>query len=488
MANTYLHGAYGTIGATQAQNAVQAGTIPAYFGTAPIHLVRGYADKGLVNRPIRLTNFAQASAALGYSDDWGRFTLCEVMTAHFNNPTSGAIGPVYVFNVLDPDTHRKSTQTTQSLTFANNTARFSDGDIILDTFAIADKADGVDYSLTYDVATKTVTVRDLTGEMTTVSATYYKVDTTAITAATIVGSADPGTGAYSGISALPLLYSETAQVATLLAAPGWSDRATVYNALVAAAQKMNGKFYGMAFTDIALDSDTSFEQTIGEKTSKSFNSKFSKPCWPQAIDNEGHVFHVSTLAVACQQAVDFENNSIPGETCSNKTVHGLRQYFGADATRAGFDKEAANELNENGITTVVPENGSLKIWGGHTGAYKYGATTDALDIFDTNIRMLGYIVNSFVREWGPDIDAPMTLQKRDEILNREQEKLNALVARGYLIGAPEVTFTAEENPTTDIINGDFHFSHIATVTPQMKSVSATVSYTDAGFTAYFENA
>lgn len=486
MANSYLHGAYGTIGATQAQNALQAGTVAAYFGTAPIHLVRGFADKNLVNRPVKLTNFAQATAAIGHSEDWQKFTLCEVVTAHFNNPTTGAIGPIYVFNVFDPAKHRQSQQTTQSLTFTNGSATFADSDIILDTFAIADKAEGVDYSLAYNPATATVTVRDLKNSMETVQATYYKADLQAVTAADVVGAANPNTGEYSGIAALPLLYTQEAQVATILAAPGWSHTPAVRNALVAATQKMNGKFYAFAYTDIEADAAEDFESVISNKDTNGYNSKFEKPCWPQVIDNTGAVFHLSTLTAASQQAVDFENNSIPGETCSNRRIHGVRQYF-RNAARAGFDKEAANALNEHGITTCVPENGALVVWGGHTGAYKYGATTDAVEIFDTNVRMLGYIVNSFVREWGADIDRPMTLQKRDEIINREQDKLNALVSAGFLIGSPVITFTAEENPTTDILNGDFHFSHIATVTPQMKSVSATVSFTDAGFNTYFEN-
>ena len=38
MANEYLYGAYGHIGETVAQSAVQAGTTPVYIGTAPVNL------------------------------------------------------------------------------------------------------------------------------------------------------------------------------------------------------------------------------------------------------------------------------------------------------------------------------------------------------------------------------------------------------------------------------------------------------------------
>ena len=46
MANEYLYGAYGHIGETVAQSAVQAGTTPVYIGTAPVNLVRGFGKAG----------------------------------------------------------------------------------------------------------------------------------------------------------------------------------------------------------------------------------------------------------------------------------------------------------------------------------------------------------------------------------------------------------------------------------------------------------
>ena len=60
MANEYLYGAYGHIGETVAQSAVQAGTTPVYIGTAPVNLVRGFADAGVINEPIKLSNMIDA--------------------------------------------------------------------------------------------------------------------------------------------------------------------------------------------------------------------------------------------------------------------------------------------------------------------------------------------------------------------------------------------------------------------------------------------
>ena len=123
MANEYLYGAYGHIGETVAQSAVQAGTTPVYIGTAPVNLVRGFGEAGIINAPIKITSLVDAQKKIGYSSDWGTFTLCEAVYAHFNN-TLGNIGPIYVINVLDPSAgkHRKEAATTKALTFTGGRA------------------------------------------------------------------------------------------------------------------------------------------------------------------------------------------------------------------------------------------------------------------------------------------------------------------------------------------------------------------------------
>ena len=486
MANAYKHGTYGEVGKTMAQSAIQAGSIPVYIGTAPVHLVRGYADKDLVNTPVKLAEWKQAQQAIGYSDAWDKFTLCEAMKVHLNN-TLGNVAPVYIINVLDPATHRKTQTTTQTLTFVNKRAEFTSDTIILDTFAIADKAENVDYALDYDYGTSKVIVTDLKGDTATATATYTEVDTSAVEATDIVGSVT-ASGEYSGIAALELFYSVHNQVATYLAAPGWSHIAEVHNALVSATQKMNGHWMGYAFTDIPIESAKTIEAAITWKNTNGFTSAYETPCWPMVIDNAGKVYHLSTLSVWRQQMTDFEHNSIPAETASNKAIPAVKQYFGEGSTNKGYDKQRGNALNEKGIRTAVPFNGQIVLWGGHTGAYTYGATSDAANIFDTNIFMRNHLINRFQRVHADDIDGIFNVQKKDEILNQEQNYLDALVAMGYLVGeedsAPTISFLASENSTSDMVNGDFTFSCTETNAPQFKSATISVGYTDAGLAVF----
>lgn len=485
----YLHGAYGELGNSKVASTVQADSVAAYIGTAPINLVRGYKDADLINMPIRVKDILEVQSKLGYSEDWSTFTLCEVFAQHFQN-TVGNVGPIYVINVLDPDTHKSEAATAKELAFSNNRAEFESSDIILDTFAIAEKAEGVDYSLSYNFAKGTVVVKLLKDEAAgKLTCTYSTIDTRKIKAADIIGSVTED-GQYTGLNALALLYQYNNAVLNMLAAPGWSHEPAVYKAMVAIVQKLNGHWDGFVNADIPLvDSEgaaiDTIEKAIAWKAENGYTSEFSKVYWPKVIDGSGKVSHLSTVGQATMLRVDLGHASVPFESPSNKEIMATRQYFGADSKNKGYDQHACNKLNEKGITTACFWAGQWVLWGPHTAAFSYNGSMDARSIFDSSVRMLMHITNNFQLEHGVKIDAPMTPQDKDTILNREREKLDTLVGIGALIGTPTVDFLESANPTSNLVNGDFVWDIAATPTPPFKSGTARVCYTDEGFAAFF---
>ncbi|MCR4834369.1 MAG: phage tail sheath family protein, partial [Butyrivibrio sp.] len=121
-----------------------------------------------------------------------------------------------------------------------------------------------------------------------------------------------------------------------------------------------------------------------------------------------------------------------------------------------------------------------------TAAYAYGdSSQDAAVIFDTNIRMLMHITNGFQQRHGIDVDTPLTLAKKESIRIEEQQYLDVLAGIGALIGDPQCLFLESENSTSDMVNGDFVWNITCTITPQLKSATAKVTYTDEGFSALF---
>lgn len=490
MANSdYLHGSYGSIGDTHAQSALQTGSFAAAVGTAPIHLVRDFDKLGLVNRPLKLTSKNTAQATIGYAADWKSFTLCEATHLFFDS-TGTAVSPLVVVNVLDPTKHKKAEKQTQTLTFVNGRAEFVSSSIILDTFGIDEKAEGVDYSLDYDYTAGKVIVKDLTGEGGTVSATYEEVDPSQVTVEDIVGGKTEG-GEYTGVEALELLYLDDNTTPSTLAAPGWSHDVKVRNALVAKAQRMGGKFFGMAYTDIPcgdvpeVGCDT-IAKAKAYKEEKNFSSEFEVTCWPMAQDNEGNVYHGSTLSIYRQQLVDNTHDGVPFETCSNKDIPCAKQYFGAESKNAGFTEEEGNDLNSVGIRTIIKRNGALILWGGHTSAYKFGSTSDAKVVFESSMRMLGYCSNKFVRDTGIETDNPIGRTRKDALLQSFQDVLDGYAKQEACIGHPVISFEGEDNPRTNLVNGDFKFTIDMTPTPQFKSSTVVVHYSDAGFDTFFE--
>ena len=480
----YKYGVYGVIGNDIAQNASQAGMAPVYFGTAPVHLLSD--PTGTVNVPVKISNLSDAQKKLGHFSDsakWGKYTLCEAVAAHFANK-NGNVGPIYVINVLDPATHKKSSKTTKSLTFANKKATIEADDIIISSFAIDDKVLGTDYSIDYDFGTGVLTITDKGEEaMTTVSASYDTVDTDAVNAATVIGGTEED-GSVSGIAAVKLVYQTCNTIPTYLAAPGWSDTKAVYDALVAASQNINGHWCAFVYADIPVDANKTIAAAKAWKAANGYTSGFSKVFWPMVKDGST-VYHLATLALVEKIRCDLANGDVPFETEGNKAIPVTGLYFGEGVNANGFDKSDANELTAAGISTAIYWESNWRMWGDHTAAYTYGGSHKAREIFDVNMLMLFYIANSFQKEWGTTIDKPMTLALRDTILNREQEKLDVLVAKGALIGSPSVEFLETNNATTDMMNGDFRWDISATITPPLKSATGVVCYTDAGFSAYF---
>lgn len=476
----YKHGTYGEFAKSIGAVPVNSETTAVYVGTAPVNLLRGYA--AAVNTPIKISNLAEAQEKLGYSKDWDSFTLCEAMEAHFNN-VLGNVGPVVFINVLDPSTHKKSQDETAQVTFVNGQAKIKSDTIILDTLALADKVEGVDYTVAYDFAAGEVVISSETITA-PVQASYSEVNASAVVNTDVIGKAT-SEGVYEGLGAIQLIYPELGLITNIIAAPKFSKAKEVYKAMVNAATKINGHWDAFVNADIDIADTDTIAKAIAAKGTNEMVSERSKVFYPMWKTKGGDIYHLSTLATKVMLEIDTEHDTVPMESCSNKRILPGKQYFGETSTNKGFDQQTANKLNEKGITTAVFWGGVDVLWGPHTAAYDYDALTDNRVIFDNSIRTMMHVTNSFQQEWGLDIDKPMTKALAETIKNREQEKADALKAMGALIGEPVVEFNPSENTVDDMVQGDFTWSNKLTPTPPFKSGTLKVAYTTEGFTAEY---
>jgi len=465
----YQHGVYGVMKDAVIANVGEASTAVVAIGTLPVHLV---ADSGnLVGVPLPMPD-ASAKSKYGYSPDWEKFTLCEVMQA-FLGGSSGNIGGLYCINVLDPATHKAATDTEAEVTFTDGVGTIKDDLAILSTISVTGIT-AANTSAVYDWSTgvTTITAVGATGAKTV---TYRRVTPANVTAAQVIAA----------LEAVDDLYPLQNVVPNMLIAPGWSDTASVYAALVSKAQAINDHFFGFVLADIptSASADT-LEEAIAWKAANGYTSKFSKVCWPCVKDTSGDIYHLSTLFAREMVRNDAVHDGVPFETASNVAVADGGICL-ADGTTVKMYLETGNDLNEYGISTAIAWGGRVRLWGGHTAGFINGSSSlEASAIFDTNIRMLCYVINGFQTRWIDSIDQPMTLALKETILFNEQALLDGLVAQGALVGTPTVVFTPTNNTTTDIVQGVFTWDMSMTPTPQFKTARAIVAYTTDGFDAY----
>jgi len=478
----YKHGVYGELMPTTDKVTPRGGvTLPVYFGVAPVHQLADYS--GAVNKPVLVQSDNEAVTKVGYNDaNWAEFDLCEAIYAHFKNEIQ-PIGPIVLVNVLDPDTMKKTAQSA-NVTLVNGQGYIDNDKVILKSAAIAGKVAGVDFSASYSTDGTKVLIKDLKGTLVSpVTVTFDEVDLTLVTKTKIIGGTDAN-GVRTGLAVVALVYQMLNKVPTILDAPNWSHLPEVDAALKAAAQKINGHWF--AWVNSNLDATDTGAKTINTaqtwKTTNSYIGNGEAPCWPLAKKGT-RKFHLSTLATVSMQQTDYANDGIPFETPSNKAID-ITGLCLADGTDISFDQVQANDLNNKGIRTATFWGGRWVLWGPHTGAYEYGKDIDVRDKFDSNVRMLYYLINDFQLKNGLTVDKPMTRSRVETILNDYQEHLDTLIGRGALLYGT-IQFTETSNQTSDIVEGDFVFDLATTVVPVGKSLTAKVQYTTKGITTLF---
>ena len=483
----YLHGAYGTIQSVGTKVAIKGQNAIVYVGTAPVHTVAGGAAN--VNRPILVTNIAEARKYFGYSEDWDKYTLCEAMHAHLENK---AVGPLVLINVLDPAVHKAAEDGTANLTPENGRVTIANaGDIILDSVTVTGKEKGTDYTIQYDFKKQMLTIAEITsGGLGTEALTikYKSVDASAVDADDVIGASD-GAGLNTGLFAIKNVYQETGFIPSFLLAPGFSSIPAVHSAMIQNSQKVNSHWDVYVMADIPIVDDQSEKVTLANaatwKNANGYNKSNETVYFPLAKGTDDKIYHLSVLAAANFQELLVAQDGIPYKTASNTECAIIGNlYMGEDSAGRVFDDALINnQLNKNGIASAAYVGGRWAIWGCHSADYTQ-EDGDQINVSETNRMMLYYISNDFQHRRTRNVDKPLTANDIKTIVAEEQTRLDALVKIGALTYGV-VHLNAEADDSSDIMNGDYSFTFNVTTTPLAKSLTAIVNWTDEGFVTYF---
>lgn len=472
----YQHGVYTSEIPTSIVPAVQSGTVPVVFGSAPVNLSQ--RDNPPVNEPVMCMSYAEAVEAFGYSEDWS-FTLSEFIRSYFGD---FAASPAILINVLDPAT-MKTSETGYMATLVNDLATIPHQGILLDSVVVKSD-DGTttfildtDYSLAFDVSGNLTVQRIEGGDIptgATLQIDFEKLDPSAVTAGDIIGGVD-AFGQPTGLELLNQVFPRFRQVPGMVLAPGFSHDPTVAAVMTAKAGNINGSFKCIALTDIPTDTVTNYADAPQWKNDNNYISERQINAWPMLkIGNKA--YHMSTQLAGVMAVTDANNGNVPFVSPSNQNYQATGAQL-ADGTEVFLGQDQANFLNGEGIVTALNWIGGWKAWGNRTGAYP--AVTDPKDAFIPVRRMMDWIQNTIIVTFWQQVDAPITRRLVEAVTDSLNLWLNGLAAAGNILGG-RIEFLASENPESDLMDGIVRFHVYVTPPSPARQIDFIVEY-DASY-------
>ncbi|MFF5815838.1 phage tail sheath family protein [Lysinibacillus capsici] len=456
----FRHGSRVTEAPTSLMTPVVAtATLPVVFGTAPVNL----AKTPHINQIVVAYSFGEAQEALGYSDDWKNYTLCEAMDAAFRLFN---VAPVIFVNVLDPEKHNEAVKL--EVPVENKKAVITTKGILLDTLKVKlNEADqtplklDVDYVASFDEDGQVVIVPLIEANKLFVEGT--RIAPEKVTADDIIGGSDVNTGKVKGLELLNSVFPKTGMVPGLVVAPKHAKNPMVAAVMKAKASVVNTYFRAVSLSDIdtAATAADVYTKAIEWKNQNNYTGKNEFPGWP-LIGLGDKVYHFSTQLAFDIAKTAAENGDYPHVSPSNQPLQ-MTKLLNEAGDEIDLGPDQAELLNSQGITTALNFMGGWKCWGNRTGAYP--GSTDVKDIFIPVRLTHNWIANTIILTTWSKVDAPITRRLIDSILDTMNMWFNGLQSRGVILGG-RVVFKKENNPTPDLINGKIRFNYyVAEPTP-----------------------
>ena len=450
---SYFHGVYNSEQDTSLTTPIQGSAgLQVIFGVAPIHLAKD--PKKAANTPKLCYSFKECQEAVGYSDDFKTFSLCQSIDACFRVFN---VAPVILVNVLDP---AKSTHTTanaaEDCDVVDGTVFYEKQYVMLDTLVVknnsAELVAGSDYTAVHaEDGTVVITLLSAAAkEAATLSVSSTSIKPDGVTYADIVGGVDASTGKETGLELVRQIYPKLGMTPGILLAPGWSENAVVCAALQAKTEAINGCFDCCTYVDISSGADGAkvYTDVKGAKEAMGASGTHTAAFWPKVSIGD-KVYCMSAMAAALTAYNDASNADVPYESPSNKDLR-ITGTVLDDGTEVVLDQQQASDvLNANGVITAINANG-FKLWGNNTAAYP--STTDPKDRWLAVRRFFDWDGNNFIRTYFQKVDKPGNKRLIQSIVDSQNIIGNGYVARDYCAGY-RVEFRSDENPVTNLLNG-----------------------------------
>lgn len=425
------------------------------FGLAPVNMV----DDPKVNVPVLVRSYAEAVAAFGFCYDFDNYTISQAIDANFNVFQNA---PIIFVNVLDPATHKKALAET-TVTVASGIAKISEVGILKTGLVVKNGNStltaGTDYTVGFSVeGYLEVALTDST--IASVKISGYQLDPSAVTKNDIIGGYTAGTGVRKGLEVISNIYQTLGVFPGIVLAPKWSSDADVAAAMAAKVSSIDGRAEAMCVIDISATTYVTYTAAAGSRDAMGVVSRDAVLVWPkQKLGSK--VYHGSVVWAAATVATDAANGNVPMRSPSNVATN-MSACILDDGTEVLLNNTEAAVLNAAGIVTFLNDNG-WKVWGNNTAAYP--GTTVPEDRWIACRRMMNWYRNHFMETYKAKVDDPTSYKKNRAVVDAENQYLNSLASDDKIAGG-EVTFSEDENPISQILDGQIVFhTRIAFWTP-----------------------
>lgn len=465
--STYKHGVY-TSEVPTSMVAPVNGTagLQVVIGTAPVNMLANPA--AAVNKPLLVNNYKEAVEAVGYSDDFASYTLCEAISASFSVVGTG---PLVLINVLDPSKAEHKTAVAETTVQVNSlVALLNVKGMIVDNSLVVKAGNdaltaGTDYTTSFNDDGTLNIILTATGagaSATSIKVSGNKLNPGGVVAADIVGGVNVSTGEEKGLEVIRQIYPKLGMTTGILTAPRFSMEATVAAALQAKTKEINGVFKCVCIVDISSKSGGAlkYSDVKTAKEAQAVSDPNAYGVWPAAAVGDV-VYSGSALASALTAYTDAVNSDTPNVSPSNKTL-AISKACLIDGTEVVLDQDQANTVNSFGVATFLNMNG-FRLWGNNTAAYP--GNSDPKDRWFSVRRFLNWAANTFILTYFQKVDSPANPRLIEAIVDSENVRGNGFVARG-VCARYEIVFLEEENTTVDLLNGKLTFhQYITPYTP-----------------------
>lgn len=449
MAANYLHGAEII--------EVEKGARPVRVVKSAVIALLGIAPQGPINTPTLVLN-PQDAAQFGAQARG--FSIPQALDHIFKQGSA----TVVVVNVFDPEEHtvEVSAETVTLEGFKGKTAFAPVGSAftLTNSGGTTTYVKGTDYTVD---AFGNIQVLDTIASGASLKATYNKIDTSAITAALMIGSIDGATNDRTGMKCFALTYTLFGFTPKILIAPGYSSLNTLAAEMIAFADANRA----IALLDAPVGT-TPANAIAGRGPSGSINfntsSKRAYLLYPhvKALNvDTGEVDNFPYSSFMAGVIAETDNSQGYWVSPSNKEIKGIT---GAERTLTAAINDAStevNSLNENGITTIFNAFGSgIRTWGNRSAAFP---SSTAVDQF-LNVRRTADIVHESLELASLQfIDKPINNALIDAIAGSGQAFVNTLIGRGAMLPGSRVYYNPDLNPAESIAAGQLTFSLVYVV-------------------------